>query len=329
MTALSHCPTGSPRTADDLLSLLPAAADADRPWLVWYSPTERIELTGHVLAMWASKVAGFLTEQAPAQPLVELAAHGSWRGLVWALGTWLAGGCVRDRSLRLRLSGAGTGREADAAADLPAAVASALAPADACVSTLPTELDGDADLEVLLPAASLATAWDGAEPLPPLVVDGVADVMAYADSFRPAAVDQGAAAIIDAAHLVRPDAGARSGAADVRLSAVALGRAALASRVDTWAEEYRAEDGQAPAARAIIVRTPAPQPAPERDVPVGCDTVVIEEVLAVWAAGACAVVLSEDADEALARTAARQEQALVPVRPASTRPHHEQKETAC
>ena len=39
--------SGSISRSDDdpLLGILPTAADADRPWLVWYSPDERIELT--------------------------------------------------------------------------------------------------------------------------------------------------------------------------------------------------------------------------------------------------------------------------------------------
>ena len=56
MPAVSH------PTPDRLVALLPGPADADRPWLVNYSPgSERIELTGHVLNMWASKSAGLLT----------------------------------------------------------------------------------------------------------------------------------------------------------------------------------------------------------------------------------------------------------------------------
>ena len=53
---------------DPLLCILPTAADADRPWLVWYSPDERIELTGHVLSMWAAKTAGLLSAEAGGRP---------------------------------------------------------------------------------------------------------------------------------------------------------------------------------------------------------------------------------------------------------------------
>jgi len=55
---------------DPLLDILPTAADADRPWLVWYSPDERIELTGHVLSMWAAKTAGLLSAEAGGRPVL-------------------------------------------------------------------------------------------------------------------------------------------------------------------------------------------------------------------------------------------------------------------
>ena len=64
--------SGSISRSDDdpLLGILPTAADADRPWLVWYSPDERIELTGHVLSMWAAKTAGLLSAEAGGRPRV-------------------------------------------------------------------------------------------------------------------------------------------------------------------------------------------------------------------------------------------------------------------
>ena len=42
---------------DALAQALPSTTDSDRPWLTWYSPDERIELTGHVVSMWQAKCA--------------------------------------------------------------------------------------------------------------------------------------------------------------------------------------------------------------------------------------------------------------------------------
>ena len=77
--------SGSISRSDDdpLLGILPTAADADRPWLVWYSPDERIELTGHVLSMWAAKTAGLLSAEAGGRPRVHVALEPGWRALTW------------------------------------------------------------------------------------------------------------------------------------------------------------------------------------------------------------------------------------------------------
>lgn len=68
---------------------------AGSPRLTWYDVNgERVELSGHVLANWIIKTTNLLTEEfeiAPGQSaLIDLPAH--WRGLVWALATWRAGG---------------------------------------------------------------------------------------------------------------------------------------------------------------------------------------------------------------------------------------------
>ena len=82
---------------DPLLAILPTAADADRPWLVWYSRDERIELTGHVLSMWAAKTADLLSAETGGRPRVHVALEPGWRALTWCLGTWLAGGRALTR----------------------------------------------------------------------------------------------------------------------------------------------------------------------------------------------------------------------------------------
>ena len=131
---------------------------------MWYSPDERIELTGHVLSMWAAKIAGLLSAEAGGRPRVHVALGPGWRVLTWCLGTWLAGGRVLMGPAAL-LGAAGT--------DEP----------DASVADRQGALAPRAGVQVLVPRASLAAGWDGA--LPPLVLDGVADVMPHPDAFAP------------------------------------------------------------------------------------------------------------------------------------------------
>ena len=235
---------------DPLLDILPTAADADRPWLVWYSPDERIELTGHVLSMWAAKTAGLLSAEAGGRPRVHVALEPGWRALTWCLGTWLAGG----RALM------GPAALLDAArADEP----------DVSVADRQEALIPHAEVQVLVPRASLATGWDG--ELPPLVLDGVADVMPHPDTFAP--VRTGA----DRTALTLATGG----------GAVDIGRDELAG----------AAVSAAPSARAVLVRSPDAAGA-------------VRAVLAAWAGGATAVLLDAAAPDSLARTAARQEGAV-------------------
>ncbi|MGK2348326.1 TIGR03089 family protein [Actinomyces sp. W5033] len=142
---------------DPLLDLLPGPGDRDRPWLVWYCPGERVELTGHVLSMWAAKCAGLLEAEAGDGPRVHIALPVGWRALTWCLGTWLAGGTAM----------------LGAAACLPEAKVS--------VASAPEGLSPGAEVQVLAPRASLAMRYDG--ELGPLVLDGAADVMTYPDRF--------------------------------------------------------------------------------------------------------------------------------------------------
>lgn len=121
--------------ADPLLPLLPQAADSFRPWLVWYAAGERVELTGHVLAMWAAKSAGFLEAEAGTAPRVRLALGPSWRLVTWCLGTWLAGGSV--------------------------VLGDDGAPAEVSVAFTPGDLDPVAEVQVLVPRAPLAVRWEG------------------------------------------------------------------------------------------------------------------------------------------------------------------------
>lgn len=247
--------SGSISRSDDdpLLGILPTAADADRPWLVWYSPDERIELTGHVLSMWAAKTAGLLSAEAGGRPRVHVALEPGWRALTWCLGTWLTGGRV--------LMGPAAPLGA-AGADEP----------DASVADRPEALAPRAGVQVLVPRASLATGWDG--ELPPLVLDGVADVMPHPDAFAPV----------------------RTGADRTALTLLAGGGAVDSSRGEL-AAEAAASASAAAGARAVLVRVPDAAGA-------------VRAVLAAWAGGATAVLLDAAAPDSLARTAARQEGAV-------------------
>ena len=249
-SSISRSDSNSRLNGDPLLGILPTAADADRPWLVWYSPDERIEFTGHVLSMWAAKTAGLLSAEAGGRPRVHVALEPGWRALTWCLGTWLAGG----RALM------GPAALLDAArADEP----------DVSVADRQEALIPHAEVQVLVPRASLATGWDG--DLPPLVLDGVADVMPHPDTFAP----------------VR-----------TRADRTALTLATGGGAVDIGRDELAgAAVSAAPSARAVLVRSPDAAGA-------------VRAVLAAWAGGATAVLLDAAAPDSLARTAARQEGAV-------------------
>ncbi|WP_159626590.1 TIGR03089 family protein [Actinomyces sp. zg296] len=242
---------------DPLIPLLPTSADGDRPWLIWYAPEERIELTGRVLAMWSSKTAAFLDAEAGPAPLVHCALEPHWRTVTWWLGTWQAGGGVLD-----------------AGAD---GTSTAVAPA-VSVAFSPDRLHQDADVQALVARASLALRWPGA--LPPLVSDGVADLMAHPDSFPALPTAPGAPALIEAT-------GAPGGPGAGR----SLDRGALVDSLPPATGPAGATPGTP---GAVLIRHET-MPAAMR------------AILAAWRDGRAAVLLAPGADDALATAAARQE----------------------
>ncbi len=258
--------------ADPLLALLPQASDSFRPWLVWYAPGERVELSGHVLAMWAAKSAGLLEAEAGAAPRVRLALGPGWRMVTWCLGTWLAGG-----SVVLGEDGAS---------------------ADVSVAFAPQDLDPAAEVQVLVPRAPLAVRWEGEEDsdpagLPPLVLDGVADVMTYAGSFPPAPTGPAHAALT----LRRHELGAWRGA-----------------EADDGAGETAGETAWVTLSRQELARETA-RPREEEDCPAALiqessSATALLSVLAAWRAGRTAVLVAPGAEESLVTTAARQERAV-------------------
>lgn len=169
------------------------AADGGQPRLTWYGDDgERVELSGAVLANWASKTVNLLVEEFDAAPgtriVVDLPVH--WRTAVWTLAAWRAGATVV----------------------LPGAEG---AYPDVVVTDSPDRwADDGADLVVVsLPA--LARRYDG--ELPSGAVDAASAVMTYGDAIGwVPEVDPDQEALVTAAVVVghkglvpEPGAGAR------------------------------------------------------------------------------------------------------------------------
>ncbi len=133
-------------------------------------------MSGVTIRRWLSKVASLVSEEACAQPggnapCVHICLPTHWRALVWACGTWLAGGAV------VLGGGEETTRSLESAPTIPQPQVS--------VACAPQELLAQAPAQVLTPLASLALRWTG--ELPPLTIDGAADLMPRPDSFLPPA----------------------------------------------------------------------------------------------------------------------------------------------
>ena len=129
-----------------------------------------------------------------------------------------------------------------------------------------------ADVQVLVTMGSLATHWP--TPLPPLTLDGIADVMPFADHFPPAPTDGSEPALI-----VPQWDGLRTTSRD-----------ALVAPAQSDAVEKALGTG----ARALLIREETVERA-------------MGGVMAAWRAGLTAVLISPDADAALVSAAARQE----------------------
>lgn len=141
---------------EHLFDLLP---NLYKPAIIWYGVGERIELSGHVVNMWSSKVAALLDSEIGTPSLtVHMALPPHWRSVVWAAGIWRAGNILT--------------LDSDQEAELSLACSE-------------ENLNPGAEVSVLTPLASLALRWPGT--LPPLTLDGAADLMSYPDSFAPIA----------------------------------------------------------------------------------------------------------------------------------------------
>lgn len=135
-----------------LPGLLAQLTTEARPRLTWYSGDERVELSGHVLDNWVTKVSNFLVEEYEAGPgtrvHLDLPLH--WRSVVWAFAVWRVGACLAPTA---------TGR------------------IHLVVTDRPTAPSGIPVVALGLPA--LARSFDG--DLPEGVVDATGAVMAYGD----------------------------------------------------------------------------------------------------------------------------------------------------
>ena len=240
---------------DALARALPSASDSSHPWLVWYSPDERVELTGRVLSMWNAKCAGLIAEEAGSGAGVHLGMGPHWRTMTWCAGAWLAG------AVPVLLD-----------ADDPL-VGNLLEEAPSMSVAFRIHwLFPSADVQVLVTMGSLATHWP--TPLPPLTLDGIADVMPFSDHFPPAPTDGSEPALI-----VPQWDGLRTTSRD-----------ALVAPAQSDAVEKALGTG----ARALLIREETVERA-------------MRSVMAAWRAGLTAVLISPDADAALVSAAARQE----------------------
>ncbi|MDO4242256.1 MAG: TIGR03089 family protein [Actinomyces sp.] len=245
---------------DPLVHLLPTPADTGRPWLVWYADQERIELSGRVLSMWQAKTAGLLTDEIGERPHVHVAMSTHWRTVAWCCGTWLAGGLVRF-STSDGVSGVS-----------PTAAVAPVGPDSASVAFDARDLDPRAGVQVLVPRASLALRHP--EALEPLVLDGVADLMALPDVFPPVPVEGHAPALVSGG------------------GGVAWTRRELVDSLP----EHRALKARETGTRAVMIEEGTPM--------------AVLEVLAAWRHGLSAVMVDASAESALRTAAARQEGAL-------------------
>ncbi len=199
-----------------------------------------------------------------------------WRTVAWACGAWLAG-----RTVLL-----GSGEEIDAAGLTP----------ELSVAFTPEDLCDEAEVQVLVPTASLALRWPG--ELPALVLDGAADLMSYPDRFTPVSADADLPCLIDLttdlnAGLTAGGAhGGAHGGAPRGSRPITLTRAELVSRVEAAAAA--AGDRDPTDSRAVLVRRPGTAQA-------------LEEVLVAWRTGRTAVVLTPEAGDDVAAAAIRQE----------------------
>ncbi|RJF41505.1 hypothetical protein D4740_08945 [Actinomyces sp. 2119] len=253
-----------------LLETLPAAHDSDRPWLVCYGLDQRIELTGRVLSMWHAKVAGLITNEVFSGDGIHIGTGVHWRGVIWACGAWLAGQHVL-------VGTADTVRAAGLSPGLSVALDD-------------EQLCPDAEVQVLAPPQSLALRWPA--QLPPLVLDGAADLMAYPDHYAP--VSEASTSSVPLTELDRQGRHTYWSEDDLLGALYHPGSRPAGDRVGAQAPGPEATARPAEGQQAVLVHENGLAPA-------------LRGVLTTWRAGRTAVLLMEGAGEDVAQAAARQE----------------------
>lgn len=146
-------------------ALLTTVARSSRPHLTFYSGSDgsdRIELSGRVLANWVTKTGNYIAEEGVTRgQVVRIALPVHWRAVVWAWGTWVQGVAVCTRGT--------SAATAVLVTHEPEAVRGV----------------GPDVLVVAVPLGPLDLVWDG--ELPAGAVDGGAAVMTQPDVVTAAA----------------------------------------------------------------------------------------------------------------------------------------------
>ncbi|NCD20907.1 MAG: TIGR03089 family protein [Actinobacteria bacterium] len=186
-------------TAFSPTALLDAVARSRQPHITWYGGpdgSERVELSGHVLANWVAKTANFLDEEGVGGGdvvVVDLPVH--WRAVVWVWAAWIRGAAVSF------VPDGGSAGGADDGGGVVAVVA----------TDRPERHAGGEALVVAVPLAPLALRWAG--DLPAGALDG-GDILGQADVLLAPGVAGGAARAVEDSGLSFEDLDAAIGTGD-------------------------------------------------------------------------------------------------------------------
>lgn len=195
-------------TAFSPTALLDAVGRTRQPHLTWYGGpdgSERVELSGHVLANWVAKTANFLDEEGVGEGdvvVVDLPVH--WRAVVWVWAAWIRGAAVSFVPDGGSAGGAdddgGSGGGDDGGGG-----------AAVVATDRPERHAGGEALVVAVPLAPLALRWAG--DLPAGTLDG-GDILGQADVLLARGVVRGAARAVEDSGLSFEDLDAAIGTGD-------------------------------------------------------------------------------------------------------------------
>lgn len=148
------------------------------PALTWYTPLERIELSGNTLINWINKTTNLLVMEFDAAPGEQIGLHlpPHWRTATWAVATWLSGA---ELVVLEDPQGQPSGEVSEVGNDC-----------EVVISHLP-HLWSAANEVVAVPLASLARSFGAG--LPSGAVDAASAVMTYSDALGYVAPWEGSA----------------------------------------------------------------------------------------------------------------------------------------